>query len=190
MSKTLIGVIVAAAVVLAMGGILSSTYNQFVDLEERLAAQHDQTRNVYAAITNEMRSQGLAVERYQAAVLEAIDAALTGRYGQQGVDAAILLMREQNPEIAPEVFLKLQAVISSAYARFERAQAVKLDIAREYRSALRRFPGNAVAGVLGFPQTDLEALNRIVVNPATADAFATGSAGPVDPFAKTQGDAR
>lgn len=175
-------VIVVASIVLAIGGIMSTGYNRLVDLEERLKAQHEQTRNVYSSISNEIRSQGLVVEQYRESVLQAIEAALTGRYGKTGADAALLLIREQNPQMSPQVFLKLQNVISASYAKFERAQAVKLDIVREYEANLRRFPSNLVAGIFSFPQTDLEKMKLIVVNAAADDAFQTGKAGPLNPF--------
>lgn len=186
MSRGVLAAIAVAAVVVGIVGILSSGYNRLVDLEERLEAQHAQTRNVFGSITNEIQAQGLTVGEYRASVLEAIDAAITGRYGQGGADAAILFMREQNPQMAPAVFLKLQSVISAGYGRFERAQAVKLDIIREYESALRRFPSNMVAGAFGFPQADLDALKRIVVAADTDAAFDSGTAAPIDPFAGTK----
>jgi LemA protein len=182
MSARIVIRIVAAAVVLAVGGILSTGYNRLVDLEERLEAQHDQTRNVYASISNEIRSQGLVVDQYRESVLQAIEAAMTGRYGKTGAEAAVLLIREQNPQMSQQVFLKLQNVISASYAKFERAQAVKLDIVREYEASLRRFPSNMVAGLFGFPQTDLEKIKQIVVNAAADEAFQTRRAEPLNPF--------
>lgn len=182
MHQRLLQFIVTLVTVVALGGVLSSNYNVLVDLEERLEAQHEQTRNVFASIGNEIRSQGLVVEDYQASVLQAIEAAMTGRYGASGAEAAILLIREQNPQMAPQVFLKLQNVISGSYARFERAQALKLDIVREYESALRRFPTSVVATLFGMPEINLAQVKKIVVSAAAKEAFQTHQSTPLNPF--------
>lgn len=47
--QRLLQFIVTLVTVVALGGVLSSNYNVLVDLEERLEAQHEQTRNVFAS---------------------------------------------------------------------------------------------------------------------------------------------
>lgn len=49
MHQRLLQFIVTLVTVVALGGVLSSNYNVLVDLEERLEAQHEQTRNVFAS---------------------------------------------------------------------------------------------------------------------------------------------
>lgn len=174
----------AAAAVVAATGYAVAGYNRLVGLEQRIVAQHAQTQNVYSAILSNIRSQGLSVEQYAASVQEALRNAIGGRYGDQGARGALLFIQEQNPTIGQDVFLKLQSAIESGYAAFERSQRLKLDMLREYETALRVFPTNLVAASAGLPAIDLKEYGRLALAAEAQDMFGGAAAQPIDPFKK------
>lgn len=176
-------VIICGAIVFVVAAMAVAANNRFVGFEAQLKAQQEQTQNVYSTISNDIRSQGLVVEQYRKSVLQAIDSAMTGRYGKDGLQGAFVAIREQNPQMSEAVFLKLQSVISSGYAQFEKSQAIKLDILRAYETQLNSFPDSVFAGLLGYPKLDLSKMGTIVISQETEDVFSSGKSNPIDPFA-------
>lgn len=182
-NKGIIVFIVIAMAVVSMGIYAASVRNNFVGLEERLDAKNEDTKNVYASISNSLKTEGLAVEKYNDTVIKAIEAAISGRYGKDGSQAAMQWIQENNPTIDPAITQKLMAVIEANYQKFETAQTEKLDIVREYKTQLRVFPNNIVAGLFNYPTKDLSEIGKVITNAATKKAFETGEAEAIDPFA-------
>lgn len=175
--------LIAVGVAIASIGVYTiSVRNNFVNLEERLDAKNEDTKNVYASISNSLKTEGLAVEKYNDTVIKAIEAAISGRYGKDGSQAAMQWIQENNPTIDPSITQKLMAVIEANYQKFETAQTEKLDIVREYKTQLRVFPNNIVAGVFNYPTKDLSKIGKVITNAATNKAFESGEAEVIDPF--------
>lgn len=181
-SKGLIATIIIGVFVLITAFACIGTYNNLVSLEQGIEASYKDNQNVYSSITNNMKSQGLVVKEYEDAVLKSIDKAIQGRYGTGGAKQAILFLKEDNPRIDPAIFSKLSAVIEAGYNKFEAAQTSRLDRIRIYKTELRSFPNNMLAGALGFPKIDLAKYETIVVSSDTKKAFETGIADPVNPL--------
>lgn len=181
-NKAIITLIIAGVVVVSAGIYAASVRNNFVNLEERLDAKNEDTKNVYASISNSLKTQGLAVEKYNDTVIKAIEAAISGRYGKDGSQAAMQWIQENNPTIDPAITQKLMAVIEANYQKFETAQTEKLDIVREYKTQLRVFPNNIIAGIFDYPTKDLKEIGKVITNAATTKAFETGEAEAIDPF--------
>lgn len=173
-----IGGVVLVLVLLMMA---VSYNNGFVSQEEGIIASHQDSKNVHASVFKNLKSQGVSVERYGDAVIEAIQAAMQGRYGG-GSKAAFQWFKEHNPEISPDLYSKLQTSIEAGYNKFEAAQRNKIDRIRQYRSNLRSFPGSMVAGFMGFPKIDLKEYEQIVLTGATEKAFEEGKDEPINPF--------
>lgn len=163
-----------------------SVNNNFVKLEERLDAKNSDTKNVYSKIFNDLKTQGLAVDKYNDTVIKAINAAITGRYGEGGSKAAMQWIQENNPTIDPTITQKLMSIIDASYEEFATAQTEKLDIIREYKTSLRVFPNNIIAAMFGYPKKDLDTLEKIVTNNATEKAFETHKAEAINPFNETK----
>ena len=162
---------------------LISSYNGLVRAENALKANHGKSKTALAAIMSDMKSQGLAVEKYGDMVMKALDASFKGRYGEKGVKAALIAIREDNPKIDAAVITKLQAVISSGYKHFEQAQNEVLAAKQAYSNRLQTFPSNIVASTFGFPTVDLDSFNLVLTEDAMK-AFDTGTMKRIDPFEK------
>lgn len=181
-SKGIVAIIAVAVIAISVGIYAASVRNNFVNLEERLDAKNEDTKNVYASISNSLKTNGLAVEKYNDTVIKAIEAAISGRYGKDGSQAAMQWIQENNPTIDPTITQKLMAVIEANYQKFETAQTEKLDIVREYKTQLRVFPNNIIAGIFDYPTKDLKEIGKVITNAATTKAFETGEAEAIDPF--------
>lgn len=175
---------VVSVALISVVAIVASSYNGFIRLENQILAVDKDMQNVHASIFNQIKSQGLSVEKYGNLVIESINAAIGGRYGEGGSKAAFQWIKENNPTIDPNVFNKLNVAIEAGYTKFEATQRTKIDVIRVYRNKLETFPSNIVAGVFGFPKKNLDELERIITTKETKKTFETKEMETIDPFKK------
>jgi len=177
-------VAVLIAAILGTGCYTMGTYNSLVRQENGIEAVHEDMKNVHASIFNQIKSQGLTVEKYGDLVIQALEVAMSGRYGATGSQAAMQWLREENPTISPEVFTKLQTVIEVGYNKFEATQRTKIDRIRIYENTLETFPSSLVANFFGFPRFELEEYKRTISTAETKKTFETGEMETINPFAE------
>lgn len=180
-----LGIVLAIVAVLLVGTTCGgiSIYNGLVDDETGIEAIDKDMQNVHASVYKQIKGQGLAVEKYGEMVIESFKVAMSGRYGG-GSQAAWQWIKEQNPDIKPEIMSKLQVIIEAGYTKFEATQRTKIDRVRSYKAKLRKFPSNVVAWVCRFPKIDLKLMDRIVTSAETKHDFDTGELSDPDPFGK------
>jgi hypothetical protein len=177
-----IGILVVGVGTLVMAGI--SHYNDFKVTENLIEATDKDLQNVHASVFNNIKSQGLSVEKYGDMVIQAINAAMSGRYGKSGSQAAFQWIQEQNPQIDSSTFKKLQDVIEAGYANFETKQRTKIDVIRTYKNKIGVFPGNIFAMVFGYPKIDLAKYDQVISTEETKNTWETGNMKTIDPFGK------
>lgn len=175
-----IGIISLVVLFLGVSSIIS--YNNFVDLETRIDAVDKDMQNVHASIFNNIKSQGLTVEKYGTLVVESIKVSMGGRYGSGGSKAAFQWIKENNPGIDSKIFYKLQNVIEAGYNSFEATQRTKIDIVRVYKKNLRSFPSNIVAWVFNFPKIDLKSMEEVISTAETKETFQKKEMKTINPF--------
>jgi len=186
-TSTIIALAVVAVVVCLFGGCglyTMGTYNSLVRQENGIKAVHEDLKNVHASIFNQMKSQGITVEKYGDLVIQALEVSMSGRYGEKGSQAAMQWIKEQNPTIDPKIFAKLQTVIEAGYNKFESTQRGKIDRIRVYENTLMTFPSSMIANFFGFPRFDLEKYKKTISSKETKKVFETGEFDTIDPFAK------
>ncbi len=175
MKRTLILVILGMLAVPILAGFwLVGARNGFVRTENRISALDGDMKNVHASIYRQMEAQGVAVDKYGDIVIEAINAGMSGRYGDDGVKGAMLWIHEQNPTIDAAIMLKLQQAIEVGYNKFEAKQREKIDVVRTYKDQLGSFPSNVVASTFGFPRIDMAAAERVISSATTKADFEAG----------------
>jgi len=148
--------------------------NDFVRHENAIEAVNLDIQNVHASIFQQMKQQGVAVDEYGDMVIEAIEGAIAGRYGEGGMKSSWAWIKEDNPEIDPAIMEKLQQAIEAGYNKFEAFQRTKLDRVRIYKNSLEVFPDNMIASASGFPRIDVAAAGSIVTSAQTKQDFDTG----------------
>jgi len=164
----------ACLFVVMMAFWVMSVRNGLVRQENGIEAIQADMQNVHASAYQQMKMQDVAVDKYGDMVLEAIDVAISGRYGENGAQAAFTWIKEENPTIEPEIMEKLQQAIEAGYNKFEASQRDKIDRVRVYKDSLEVFPNNVVASVFGFPTIDMTLAEQVISTGQTKADFATG----------------
>ncbi len=148
--------------------------NSFVSHEAGIEAEQGKIENTLGAGYKKMKSQGLAVDKYKEVFLKALEIGTTGRYGKNGVQAAMTWISESQPNLEPKVFQALQDAIEVTFNKFEAAQNARIDKVRAYKVSLGKFPGSMYAGMLGFPKLDLKKYEMIISSAEAKEAMESG----------------
>lgn len=166
-----IGSLLALGVVVAM--VLIGIYNQANSLDQKVKYEHQNNKNILSQYNQKVLEAAQVPEMMRDDLMKVATAAIEGRYGPDGSRAVFQMITEQNPNVSPEVYTKLQQIIEAGRDEFKGAQTRLLDIKRAYETQLGSVPTGALMKFMGFPKVPLETYN-IVTTQGTEDAFKAG----------------
>lgn len=178
MKKGLIGLLIAAAVILGLFVWVKNTYNGLVTADEGVKAAWSQVENVYQRRADLIPNLVATVKEYAShesstleAVIEArakatqvtVDpdklteesiAAFQSAQGELGNAIGRLLVSvEQYPDLkANQNFLELQAQLEGTENRITVERQKFNDTAKAYNTQVRSFPANIIASMFNFEQ--------------------------------------
>lgn len=153
--------------------------NDLVAQEEGLKAQYKQNQNNYDNYIKKLLESAQVTENYASDLKSLYKDAMAGRYGADGSKAVFQFLKEQNPNLDPSMYSKLQQMIEAGRNSFEAEQKSLLDKKRVYETGLRTFPNNLVAKFLGFPSKEIAEID-IVTSASTEETFRTKKSEPVN----------
>ena len=171
-----------AAIVLILIMYVVGIYNGAVRQENGIVAVNEDMKNVHASIFNTMKSQGISIEKYCDTVIKALDVAMGGRYGNDGVKGAMVWIKEQNPTIDSSLYAKLQTVIEVGYTKFESTQRTKIDRLRVFDNFIDSFPGGFIAKAFGFPKKVTAEMRETITTAETKEMMKTKEMKTINPF--------
>jgi hypothetical protein len=178
--KILLGLFFAGALFAAIAVVsVISINNELVEQEAGLDAQYKQDQNNYDNFTKKVVEVAQVPAMMRDDLVKITKAAISGRYGADGSKAVFQFIKEQNPNVSPEIYTKIQQVIDAGRTSFEAEQKMLLDKKRLYVVQLNSFPTGFVARMLGFPKIDLTKID-IVTSDDTDKAFTTKKAKPLN----------
>ena len=153
-------------------GWFIGTRNEFIELEQGVVAQYDQNRNNYDNFVKSVIEVAQVPAKYTEDLTKVTRAAIEGRYGADGSKAVFQWLKEQNPQLDPSIYKKVQQVIEAGRLSFETNQKTLIDKKRVYEVKMMQFPDSLVASMAGFPRIDLKKYD-IVTSDRTEKAFET-----------------
>lgn len=164
-------VLVVLVVGMAFAAITYINYANYGNrTEQSLIAIRDNNKNIYATYTQKVMEAAQVPEMARDDMIKVVTAAVQGRYGNEGSKATFQVLREQNPNIDPKLYSKIQQLIESGRNDFQNGQTKQLDAVRSYKTALGNVVGGAVLHFAGYPKIDLKEF-EIVTTDRTETVF-------------------
>jgi len=165
---------------------VGNTNNNLVGLEEGIVASYNDSENIHSNTLKKIKQAGFVTDNYSTKVQETVSAAIRGRYGDGGVRAGMVWIKEENPEISPALFERMLVIIEAGNNQFAAKQTDRLDRVRVYRTELRSFPQNLTASFLGFPKIDMNKYTKVISVKGSKEAVETGVDAAVNPFGENK----
>jgi LemA protein len=179
MKKGLIALIVVVIVGIILVGSLMGRYNSFVSLEEGVEGQWGNVENVYQRRADLIPNLVATVKGYAEHERETLEAVINARAKATQIQAQItpealsdpslmgkfqaaqgqlttalgklMVVMERYPDLkANQGFLDLQAQLEGTENRIAVERRRFNEVTRSFNTAIRRFPGNILAGIFGF----------------------------------------
>jgi hypothetical protein len=182
-SGAVIGLIVMVVfflfVTMVVAGSYISAANYGNATEQSLKATKESNRNIFATYGQKVQ-EAAQVPGMMAEDLQKITtAAIQGRYGDNGSQAAVQWIREQNPQLDPSLYRKIQQIIESGRDEFKNGQNRQIDVKRSYETALGSFWQGMWLKFAGYPKINLDDY-KIISTERADDVYRKGKEdGPI-----------
>lgn len=170
-NSTIIWIVVGVIVLITVLSFIGS-YNKFATLEERIDGQWSEVENQYERqasvipnLVSTVSSQVGAETQFVKDVTEAraswaeansqIDKDKAGQEMNSKVNILVNAVAENYPTLlASEGYIALRDELVGAQNRITVARGKYIENIQGYNTAVRRFPGNVVAGIFGFEKRE------------------------------------
>lgn len=187
-SGGILAAILAAFVIAAIFAVGVTSYISAANYGNRtevaLKAKKENNKNIFATYGQKVMEIAQVPEMMRDDLVKVTTAAISGRYGADGSKAAIQMIREQNPQLDPSLYRKIQQVIESGRDEFKNGQQGQIDLKRSYETSLGTVWQGMWLRFAGYPKMNLAEFN--IVSTARADeVFLKGKEdGPIQLRAK------
>lgn len=177
------GLAILGVVVALMIGLVTNIvgiYNYGNRAEKQVVAEHKNLENVLGQYSIKVAEAAQVPDMYREDMKEVVDAALTGRYGENGSQAVFQWLKEDNSpaKLDSALYTKIQQIIEAGRNEFQNNQTRFIDIKRAYETELGYAWKGLWLGVFGYPRVDLDKYN-ITTTDAAVKALSTGRDAPL-----------
>jgi hypothetical protein len=162
-------------------GSLLSFRTQAVNFEESIRAQYTQNQNNYDNMWKKFKEMAQVTDKFADDLKELYDNAMEGRYGGDGSQAMFQWITEQNPNLSPETYTRLQSTIEASRNSFQSDQKQLISKKESYQKLLRSNGALVYNVFLGFPKIDMAKFS-IVTSEETDRVFESKKAEEVTLF--------
>lgn len=173
----LLSVIILVVIVGAMSYV--SANNTANAMEQQIKAQYENNKNVLAGYTQKIAEAAQVPDMMRDDLQKVVTGAIEARYGEDGSKATMQWLKEQNPQLDPELYRKLQQIIEAGRDEFKNSQTRLIDVKRNYETSLGNFWSGMWMHIAGYPKIHLEDY-KVVTTTKVEDTFNKGREdGPV-----------
>lgn len=173
--KTLIAILGVLGVIVAIAvGSYVSNYNYGNAAEKTIAAEYENMENILAQYSLKVKEAaqvpGMKTEDLQAVMRDA----MTGRYGENGSQAAFQWIQENYPgQVTDGLYVQIQQIMEAGRNKFENAQTKFIDTKRAYETNLGYLWKGMWLRIAGYPKINLDDY-KIISSGHAKKAFETG----------------
>lgn len=168
--------IIILVLIATVVGVLFSYANRATDFEvdiKRFDLSSQNTLSSYTLKIKEMAQvPGMYLEDLQKIVRETFE----GRYGEDGSQATFQWIQEKNLDFDSSMYRELQLTMRSGRDEFKLSQDRKLEICADYERLYTRPLSGFILRIIGYPDSGIDKMCRVVLDKQTIDTFETGVA--------------
>lgn len=171
---------------LVIGGVVFGAIQYFHyanlgnEFEHQIDATYKNNQNVLGQYSLKVKEVAKVSDKYTEALKDVVTGALTSRYGENGSQAVMQWIQEQNPTVDPSIFLKIQQVIESGRNEFQLNQTTLLDQCRIYKTQTGYLYAGFWFRLTGYPKEGLDKKCTPIVSEYSNQSFETGIEKGVD----------
>jgi hypothetical protein len=178
-AKILVGaLIVFVSIIVLSIGTLFFTYIKYANLgneqDNLISATYSNNQNILGQTSLKIQEVAKVSDKYTEALKEVVTGAITSRYGEDGSQAVMQWITEQNPTVDSAIFIKISQVIESGRNEFQLNQTVILDQCRIYKNNLGYVWAGFWLKIAGYPKADINKMCTPVSSQHAIDSFETG----------------
>lgn len=173
--KTLIAVAgVIGVLVLVLVGSYISNYNYGNAAEKTIKAEYTNMENILGQYSLKVKEVAQIPGAMRDDLKEVLTAGMTGRYGENGSQAAFQWIQENYPgQVDASVYKQVQQVMEAGRNEFQNSQTKFIDTKRTYETNLGYFWKGFWLRVAGYPTINLDKY-KIISSGHAKKAFETG----------------
>ncbi|KWU19111.1 hypothetical protein [Burkholderia cenocepacia] len=178
-SGAVVALVAAGLAVLVLGGSYVSAYNAGNQMEQTIKATYENNQNILSSYQQKVQEAAQVPGMMTDDIVKVTQAAITGRYGDQGSRAVFQAISERNPQVSEKLYVKLQEIIEGGREEFKTNQTRLIDTKRAYETNLGSFWRGSFMHLAGYPKINLGDYKVVKTDSAVA-AFKTGrESGPI-----------
>jgi hypothetical protein len=173
-AAAILGVVILLGVFLGLGYVgFSNDTNRF---ENQVKAKYTDNQNVYDNGWKKVKEMA-QVPDMQVAGLKAIyDGVMKGRYGANGSQALLQMIKEDNPKLDQQTYIKIQIAVEDFHNEFQANQTQLISVKQSYENYLTATTSGRFYNTFGkYPHIDLAKFD-IVTSDKTQKDFDTKKA--------------
>lgn len=152
----------------------SNHYNLGNRSEQTIQAEYERSQNVMSRTATTVMDVAKIADNYSEQVHSLVNETMQGRYGEDGSEAVVQWIQEQNIEIDSEMYRDISRVVQSGRQDFANAQDRVIDVKRSYETNLGGLWSGFWLNLAGYPKINLDNYN-IILDASTTERFATGT---------------
>lgn len=178
-TKVVLGIVISLFALLILTVVMClATYikyaNQGNEFENLINATYTNNENILGQTSLKIQEVAKVSDKYTQALKEVVNGAITNRYGENGSQAVMQWITEQNPTVDSQIFMKISQVIESSRNEFQLNQTVIIDQCRIYKNSLGYVWSGFWLKLAGYPKSDLAKICKPISSEHAREAFETG----------------
>lgn len=141
-------ILIIVGVITLLGLVLYFSYsNKEISLRNQSDAQIGKIEGVYDKMWKVIQQKAKVTSEYKKAFKEIYPELISGRYSEG--EELMKWIQEDNPDFDASLYKDLMQSIEILRTEFQHAQERELDIIREHKNLLQKFPGSLFVGRRG-----------------------------------------
>ena len=159
---------ILAAVIVVAGIFGVASYFQYANMgatmEQNIKMTYDDNKVVLNSYTAKVSEAAQVPDMYRDDLMKVIDSTFKGRYGENGSQAVFQFINENNMNLEPQLYIKIQQIIEAGREDFKVSQKRLVDVTNNYELTLVKPYSGFWLRLVGYPKINIKDYAIIVTD--------------------------